>query len=76
MAEIVDFLRAILNDYGFIIAFLVAVVIWLAWLNDRLHRARYKERQKEIDRLAADNRDYRDQFMRILDNKTEKGNGK
>ena len=62
-----DFLKAILDEYGVIIALLFVAVIWLAWLNNRLHHARYEERQKEIDRLAADNRDYRDRFMRLIE---------
>jgi len=33
----------------------------------RLYNARLKDRQKEIDRLAEDNREYRDRFMKLLD---------
>ena len=62
-----DFLKAILEEYGVIIALLFAAVIWQARSNARLHRDRYDERQKEIDRLAADNRDYRDRFMRLIE---------
>ena len=62
-----DFLKAILEEYGVIIALLFVAVIWQARANARLHRDRYDERQKEIDRLAADNRDYRDRFMRLIE---------
>ena len=62
-----DFLKAILEEYGVIIALLFVAVIWQVRANARLHRDRYDERQKEIDRLAADNRDYRDRFMRLIE---------
>ena len=32
-----------------------------------LYRGRLKDRQKEIDRLAQDNREYRDRFVAMLD---------
>lgn len=38
----------------------------------RLYLGRLKDRQREIDRLAEDNRDYREKFMHILDMKHPK----
>jgi len=32
-----------------------------------LYNGRVKDRQKEIERLAADNREYRERFLKILD---------
>lgn len=34
-----------------------------------LYIGRLKDRQKEIDRLAGDNREYRDRFMKLMDDK-------
>jgi hypothetical protein len=41
-----------------------------------LYIARLRDRQKEIDRIAGDNREYRDRFLAILDDKLglRKGN--
>jgi hypothetical protein len=39
-----------------------------AWIW-RLYTGRLADRQKEIDRLAAENRDYRERFLMILDEK-------
>ncbi|MBE7444733.1 MAG: hypothetical protein HS132_05590 [Planctomycetia bacterium] len=33
------------------------------------YRGRLKDRQAEINRLAADNREYRERFLYLLDNK-------
>lgn len=34
----------------------------------RQYNGRLEDRQKEIDRLAEDNREYRDRFLELLDN--------
>lgn len=34
-----------------------------------LYNGRLKDRQDEIDRLAKDNREYRDRFLKLLDKK-------
>lgn len=34
-----------------------------------LYRGRLSDRQKEIDRIAKDNREYRERFLSILDDK-------
>lgn len=33
-----------------------------------LYQARLEDRQKEIDRIAEDNREYRERFLTLLDN--------
>ncbi len=43
-----------------------------AWIYS-LYRGRLKDRQKEIDRLAEDNHEYRERFLRLLDIHLGKG---
>lgn len=37
----------------------------------KMYNDRLKDRQEEIDRLAADNRDYRDRFLHFIDERME-----
>ena len=37
-----------------------------AWIY-KLYNGRLEDRQAEIDRLASDNREYRERFLRLLD---------
>jgi uncharacterized membrane protein len=46
--------------------FAVFFIMMHAWVFS-LYCGRIKDRQKEIDRLAEDNREYRDRFLKILD---------
>jgi hypothetical protein len=34
-----------------------------------LYRGRLSDRQKEIDRIAAENREYRERFLKLMDDK-------
>ena len=48
--------------------------LWLRSLNSRIHqqhREQLDDRQREIDRLAADNHAYRDRFLALLDKKIQ-----
>lgn len=33
----------------------------------RLYKGRLEDRQREIDRIASDNREYRDRFLQLMD---------
>ena len=47
-------------------ALLILLILGGFWLY-KVQQNRFAERQKELDRLAADNRDYRDRFERLHD---------
>ncbi|MFT5704017.1 MAG: Mg2+ and Co2+ transporter CorA [Rickettsiales bacterium] len=42
----------------------------------RLYNERLKDRQDEIDRLAEENHQYRDRFLKLMDNKFNFSNKK
>ena len=46
----------------------LTIFFWVAhyWIF-REYRGRLRDRQNEIDRIAADNREYRDRFTNLLD---------
>ena len=53
---------------------LMAVLVLLGcWWIYKLQKRLMDERQKEIDRLAQDNREYRERFLKILDDRFKAG---
>lgn len=46
------------------VLFLVTLIALYYWV-ERLHQGRLDDRQREIDRLAEDNREYRELFLRL-----------
>lgn len=62
-SDILEFTKEFgLVNGGFAVFFFLAH-IWIF----RLYSARVADRQTEIDRLADDNREYRERFLKILD---------
>lgn len=61
------FFTEIFKNFGFIksifIIFFIGAHIWIYCL----YRGRLNDRQKEIDRLAKDNREYRERFLSLMD---------
>lgn len=47
--------------FGVFFIFMHVAVFWL-------YKGRIKDKQAEIDRLAKDNREYRDRFLALMDN--------
>ncbi|GAN32714.1 MAG: hypothetical protein DYG83_01595 [Candidatus Brocadia sp. AMX2] len=71
-----DFIKQILNNTkdiilalglikGLFFAFFFIMHLWIFLL----YKGRIKDRQKEIDRLAAENREYRERFLAFYDEK-------
>jgi hypothetical protein len=61
-----DFLTKIYQEHGIIsVAVLVALVAACYWIH-KLYEGRLQDRQQQIDRLAEENRQYRDIFMRLI----------
>lgn len=58
-----DFLANLSFTEGALLILLILGVFWLY----KSQQSRLDERQRELDRLAADNRDYRDRFERLHD---------
>lgn len=55
---------------GLLIFGILAMFSWVWKLNRRIHnqhREQLQDRQHEIDRLAEDNRAYRDRFLAVFD---------
>lgn len=48
--------------------FIGSLIVFHLWIAN-LHKGRLDDRQREIDRLAEDNRNYRDVFLRLLGDK-------
>ena len=61
--EILDFVRTLGLTKGLFTLFFFLMHGWVYLL----YQGRIKDRQKEIDRLAADNREYRERFTKLLD---------
>ena len=60
-------IRSFIQDLGVVKGTFV-VFFWLAHAAlYGLYRGRLKDRQREIDRLAAENKDYRERFTALLD---------
>ena len=54
---------------------IIFMFLWVRRLNSRIHQQyqeQLQERQHEIDRLAEDNRAYRDRFLALLDKKIQR----
>lgn len=51
--------------------FIVSLVIFHRWIS-RLHQGRLDDRQREIDRLAKENHEYRDRFQKLIDDTMSK----
>lgn len=58
-----DFLANLSFTEGALLILLILGGFWLY----KSQQSRLDERQRELDRLAADNRDYRDRFERLHD---------
>ena len=62
-----DEIRKFINDLGLIRGTFV-VFFWAAHAAIfALYNGRLRDRQKEIDRIAAENKDYRDRFTTLID---------
>ncbi|WHI46464.1 hypothetical protein ACJJIW_20630 [Microbulbifer sp. JMSA004] len=74
-SEVRDYMTDILKDIlqfvqnmglknGLFVIFFIFAHYLLFWM----YSGRLKDRQVEIDRLAADNKEYRDRFLKLMDN--------
>lgn len=73
-----DYIFSFLKEFGEINGLLIVGIIimfsWVRSLNSRIHQQyqqHLQDRQHEIDRLAADNREYRERFLVLLDKKIQ-----
>jgi hypothetical protein len=66
-----EFLSGVLERYGVEVALLAFLVIAQFVVNWRLVRGRLADRQAEINRLAAENRQYREMFKRLIDERLD-----
>ena len=75
MDAILSFLTEFGEINGLLILGIIFMFLWLRSLNShihRQHREQLQDRQREIDRLAEDNRAYRDRFLALLDKKIQR----
>ena len=73
-----DIIFSFLKEFGEVNGLLIlGIVLMFRWVwrsnahIHRQHREQLQDRQREIDRLAADNRVYRDRFLAMLDKKNQ-----
>ena len=74
MDTISSFLTEFGEINGLLILGIIFMFLWLRSLNShihRQHREQLQDRQREIDRLAEDNRAYRDRYLTLLDKKIQ-----
>ncbi|WKD50341.1 hypothetical protein [Microbulbifer spongiae] len=64
LKDILSFVQEMGLKNGLFVIFFIFAHYLLFWM----YRGRLKDRQLEIDRLAADNREYRDRFLKLMDN--------
>lgn len=62
-----DFLMGMFKEFGLSSGLLVVIVLGMHYWVFRLYNRQLEDRQREIDRIAADNRDLRERFTRLLD---------
>ena len=75
MDAIFSFLTEFGEINGLLILGIIFMFLWVRSLNTRIHRQhqeQLQDRQREIDRLAEDNRAYRDRFLALLDKKIQR----
>ena len=63
LAPFADFFSGLTYVEGLL---LILVLVLCRWVS-RSHRRQLDDRQREIDRLAADNREYRERFLQFVD---------
>lgn len=62
-------LISLIETIGLPNAIFATVVLSCHFFIFGLYNSRLKDRQNEIDRLAEENREYRDRFLKLLDKK-------
>lgn len=65
--ELWNVLKDALLTFGFTKGLILVMFLGGHYWVFRLYENRVKDRQREIDNLARDNREYRDRFLTILD---------
>lgn len=68
-ADTVDAFTNFFSVLGVYKGLLVIILIGSQYWIYRLYSDRLEDRQKEIDRLAQENRQYRERFLALLDKK-------
>ena len=78
-----DAISPFLEEFGEVNGLLILGIIimfsWVRILNSRIHKQyqqQLQDRQREIDRLAADNHEYRDRFLVLLDKRIQQDKDK
>jgi len=66
-----DNIVTILEKYGLFGGTFFLFWIFANWYFHKQYNDRLKDKQNEIDRLAADIKDYRDRFLHFLDDKLD-----
>lgn len=62
-ADILELIKSLGLFNGIFVIFFFMMHGWVFML----YRGRINDRQKEIDRIAAENREYRERFTKLLD---------
>lgn len=73
LPALITALTALVKETGFVNAMFLVFFVLAHIAIFALYRGRINDRQKEIDRLAKDNREYRMRFLAFLDRKFSDG---
>lgn len=65
LEHVLDFIQAMGPLKGMFVLFFLGAHYWIY----RLYSSNIKDKQNQIDRIAADNKEYRDRFLSMLDMK-------
>jgi len=72
LGECITAVSNFLKQIGFVRGALFLFICYLLWKNDRNFNKRIEEKQDQINRLAQENREYREIFVQRYDIKMKK----
>ena len=64
-----DTINYVIKSIGIWGGLFVTLLIFMHWWIYKLYEGRLTDRQQEIDKLAVENREYRERFYKLIDDK-------
>lgn len=69
LSGLLDSIRTYINDFGIANGLLILFFIFGHYAIWTLYKRNIKGKQEEINRIAAENREYRERFTKLIDDK-------
>jgi len=63
-----DFMTEVGIIKGLLVIFIIILFFYNSRKADKLYKINIEGKQEEINRIAAENREYRERFLKLLDN--------